>query len=202
MRLHEAVRKSTARVGAALRKLIPKREHEVRETLTVDVFYPDHEQRTESAVFRKTKAHGHLLGLRCAFSGQQHPEYHHVFIEWADTDSVDWETMKRIGTGEIKELPVLDPVTDEPTGETFPVQQSWAWIVCKIAAFRGFDWNAFDPTKPEQFVDSMANMLPLSAKFHRHRDFGWHMMPFPLIAVMGLPRKRGFIFNPSEESKK
>jgi len=191
--------KSIRRIGAALGRLVPKHEHRVRETLHVDIYYPDHEERSESSVFRDTKEAGHTQGLRCAFSGQPSPEYHHLFIEWADTNAVDWELVKQIGTGEVKRLPVLHPKTDQPTTETYPAEHSWVWLVCKIAELRGFDWKSFDPNQPEQFVDSMANMLPLSEKFHRHKYFGIHMIPFPMLAVMGLPRVPGFVFSTKEE---
>lgn len=179
--------------------VVPAGEHEVHETFTVDIFYPDHDDRTESSVFRETKRKGHAADLRCSFSGQKHPEYHHCFVEWADTNAIDWHALRDIAIGKTKVLPVLDPVTDEPTDETFPVEQSFAWMVCKITEARGFDWHAFDPDKPELFVDSPQNMLCLSAKFHRHKGFGIHVVPLPILVVMGLPQKAGFIASPAEE---
>ena len=174
-------------------------EHEKADRLQEDVFYPDHPPRTESETFRHTKAAGHAARLPCAISGHADgTEYHHVFLEWAFADAVDWETVKGVATGRITRLPVLDPVTDQPTGDTYPAEQSLLWILCRLAAVRGFDWEAFDPAKPELFVDSMANMLVLGAKFHRHRDHGIHVMSLPEWLFQAWPRRAGFVFTPDE----
>lgn len=175
-------------------------EHEKNDTLTEQVYYPDHAPRKESATFLHTKSAGHAAKLPCAISGRpEATEYHHVFLEWAFADAVDWETVKGVGTGEITHLPVLDLATDQPTGETYPAEQSLLWVICKLAALRGFDWHAFDPARPEQFVDSMANMLVLHEKFHRHKNHGIHAMSFPEWAFQAWPRTSGFIFTPDEE---
>jgi hypothetical protein len=173
-------------------------EHLVKETIVEAEYYPDHEPRGESPTFRHTKAEGHKAGLRCAISGQPHPEYHHMFCEWADADAVDWTIVKAIALGEITEIPVLDLITDQPTGETFPAEQSAIWMICKITEARGFDWRAFDPAKPETFVDSPQNMLPLHQKFHRSPTHGIHHRSFPTFVFQGYPRKAGFVFSPDE----
>jgi len=173
--------------------------HEVRRLIREDTFYPDHAPRQESAVFRRTKAEGHQRQLPCAISGQRAgTEYHHLFVEWADCDAIDWPCVKAIGTGEITELPVLDLVTDQPTGETYSVEHSLIWMVCKLAELRGFDWHAFDPAKPEMFVDSMANMLVLQAKFHRGKGHGIHESTFPVWIFQAYPRIGGFVYSPDE----
>ncbi len=77
---------------------VPKGEHEVHETITLDFFYPDHVQRTESAVFRATKQHWHKQagGLHCLVCGTTEKiEIHHRFIEWADTNGVDWDKVRQ-----------------------------------------------------------------------------------------------------------
>jgi hypothetical protein len=142
---------------------MPEHEHEKKDTLSEDVFYPDHSApRTESATFRHTKSEGHKAKIPCAISGHtEGTEYHHVFCEWAFSDAVDWHVVKGVATGEINELPVLDLVTDKPTDQTFPAKDSLIWTICKLAELRGFDWQKFDPAKPETFVDSMQNMLVL-----------------------------------------
>ncbi|KAA0089479.1 hypothetical protein CIW54_07930 [Paraburkholderia sp. T12-10] len=174
-------------------------EHLVRVTDVELEYYPDHaEPRTESATFRHTKQLGHKAGLRCAISGQPAPEYHHLFCEWADAEAVDWTIVRAIAIGEITEIPVLDPLTDQPTDDTFPAEQSFVWMLCKLAELRGFDWHAFDPAKPETFVDSMANMLPLVAKFHRSPTHGIHHRSFPTFVFQGYPRRAGFVFTPDE----
>ena len=173
-------------------------EHIAKVTEVVVEYYPDHPPRTESSTFRHTKQQGHKAGFRCAISGQPNPEYHHVMCEEADLMAADWRTVKGVGTGNVKELPVLDPITDQPTGETFPVEQSLIWALCKIAELRGFKWAEFDPDKPETFVDCMQNMLPLSAKFHRSSTHGIHHRDFATWIFQAFPRKAGFIFSPDE----
>jgi len=173
-------------------------EHLVKETIVEVEYFPDHPPRVETSTFRATKRKGKALDLRCAVSGQPGPEYHHVFCEEADLMGVDWHVVKGVALGDIKELPVLDPVTDQPTDEKFPAEQSLVWAICKIAELRGFDWSAFSPDKPETFVDSLQNMLPLSEKFHRSSTHGIHHRTFPTFVFQGLPRVDGFIFSPDE----
>ena len=176
----------------------PHGEHLVTETIVEAEYYPDHTQRTESPTFRHTKTEGHKAGLVCAISGQPDPEYHHLFCEWADSDAVDWEKVRGVALGEVAELPVLDPHTDQPTGKTFPAEQSLVWLICKLAELRGFDWKAFDPAHPELFVDSMQNMLPVAMKFHRSPTHGIHHRSFPTYIFQAYPRKVGFVFTPDE----
>lgn len=177
----------------------PPSEHLVTETLTVREYYPNHEPRTESATFRQTKSEGHRKGLRCAVTGQPHPQYHHVFLEWADAEFVDWVLVKRIAIGDVQRMPVLDPDTLQPTDETFPVEQHLIWFVVKLTEARGFDWHAFDPACPEQFVDSPQNMLPLSLKFHLRKDYGIHMVDGPHFMVWAWPLLPGAVVTPMEE---
>jgi len=173
-------------------------EHAVRVTDVELEYYPDHAPRAESPTFRHTKQLGHKAGLRCAVSGRPAPEYHHLWIEWADADAVDWTIVKAIALGEITEVPVLDPVTDQPSGETFPVEMSAIWMICRITAVLGFDWRAFDPAAPETFIDSPQNMLPLDAKFHRSPMHGIHHRSFPTFVFQSYPRRAGFVFSPDE----
>ena len=61
------------------------------------------------------------------------------------------------------------------------------------------DWQAFDPSDPTSFVDSIHNMLPLHEKFHIKKGHGIHLMPFPEYLLQAMPRKAGFILTPDEE---
>lgn len=178
----------------------PANEHEHAETLSEDVFYPDHPPRTESRTFKATKAAGHKAKLPCAISGHTDGvEYHHVFCEWAFSNAVDWRTVRGVALGEITKLPVLDIQTDQPIpGQFFPAEHSLLWALCKLAEVKGFDWSAFDPGKPETFVDSMANMLVLHSKFHRHCDHGIHEMSLPEWIFQAFPRVPGFVFTADE----
>ncbi len=175
-------------------------EHEVRRTIVEDEYYPAHDQRSESEIFRRTKAAGERAGLRCAVSGRADGlEYHHVFLEWADADGVDWATVKGVATGTILALPVLDAHTDMPSGESYPAEQSLIWVICRLAAARGFDWASFDPSKPETFVDSPANMLVLNEKFHRAKFHGIHAETFPVWVFQAWPRVAGFVISPDDK---
>jgi hypothetical protein len=144
---------------------------------------------------------GHHAQLPCCISGHvTDAEYHHVFIEWAFADAVDWETVKSVALGQVTELPVLDLHTDQPTGETYPAIHSLLYTLTVLATARGFDWQAFDPARPELFVDSIANILVLHSKFHRLKDHGIHVMSMPEWVFQAWPRKSGFIFTPDEEA--
>ncbi len=184
-----------------MNNLVPFKEHEKTDHLEEDVFYPDHPPRTESPTFLETKRIGHKKGMLCAISGHsEKTEYHHFFIEWAFAPAVDWETVKGVALGEITELPVLDEHTDLPTNKTFPAEQSLLWIICKLAELRGFNWKEFDPSKPDQFVDSMANMLVIRDKFHRLKSHAIHGMTFPEWIFQAWPRIPGFVFTKDEEN--
>lgn len=174
-------------------------EHEYKSTLSEDVYYPDHAPRTESATFRKTKHDGKAAGDVCAISGHRTGiEYHHVMCEEAFLNGCDWHMVKAIGMGLVKELPVLDLVTDLPTGETFPVSKSLIGMLISLTIVRGFDWNAFDPDHPETFVDSAANMLVLHEKFHRSKTHGMHENSLPIWIFQAFPRKPGYVYSADE----
>ena len=76
-------------------------EHEQRETLQIDIFYPDHPPRTESALFRKTKRsliqHRNVPCFVCGATESR--EVHHFHVEWADADGVDWDKMRQLHPG-------------------------------------------------------------------------------------------------------
>lgn len=177
---------------------VPMNEHLFKATLAEAVYYPDH-RRVDTPTFEKTRRDGRKHGDVCAISGQaQGIEYHHVLCEDAFTDGVDWATVKAIALGDIKELPVLDLETDLPTGKTFPVSKSLIGMLLALTVARGFDWQSFDPDKPETFVDSAANMLVLHEKFHRAKGHGIHGASFPLWVFQAFPRKAGFVYSPDE----
>ena len=176
-----------------------KNEHEDKRTLSEDVFYPGHEPRTESATFRETKRAGKKAGERCAVSGvAEGVEYHHVFVEWAFSDAIDWHAVKDIALGLVTRLPVLDLETDAPTAQLYPVEQSLIYAIIQITRARGFDWAAFDPDQPGTFVDSPQNMLVLHEKFHRAKGHGMHMESLPIWSMQAFPRMPGFVYSPDE----
>lgn len=73
-----------------------KNEHEQTETLTFDIYYPDHEARKESALFARTKHHlVAVLDTPCWICGtKEGREVHHFHAEWADADGIDWDKMR------------------------------------------------------------------------------------------------------------
>lgn len=176
----------------------PAHEHLFKASIVEETYYPDH-TRVATPTFMKTKRDGRKNGDVCAISGQPVGiEYHHLICEDAFTDGVDWVTVKAIATGELKVLPVLDLKTDLPTGETYPVEKSFIWVLLQITILRGFDWASFDPAVPETFVDSAANMLVLNEKFHRSAGYGVHHHTFPIWSFFAFPRVDGFVSNPDE----
>ncbi len=74
----------------------PAGEHELRETLSVDVFYPDHAPRKESNLFARTKHRLiEVLDTPCWVCGSKAArEVHHMIIEWAFADAIDWSKVK------------------------------------------------------------------------------------------------------------
>jgi hypothetical protein len=71
-------------------------EHEVKESFTVDVWYPNHEPRTVSNTFNRTKHQ--LIDVEdtpCWICGsKENREVHHFIIEWAYADAIDWSKVK------------------------------------------------------------------------------------------------------------
>jgi len=71
--------------------------HEVKESFTVDVWYPDHDPRTTSNTFNHTKRH--LIDdedTPCWICGsKENREVHHFIVEWAYADAIDWDKVKK-----------------------------------------------------------------------------------------------------------
>lgn len=76
-------------------------EHEQREVITIDVFYPDHPPRKESALFAKTKHRLiHDLDTPCWVCGSKEKrEVHHFHAEWADSEGIDFDKMRQFHPG-------------------------------------------------------------------------------------------------------
>lgn len=166
--------------------------HEHHDTLTEDVFYPGHEPRTESALFRHTKAHMKAEGIyQCAVCGDTEKiESHHVLIEWAFSDAVDWQWIKDVA------LNKRDTMFSHKLQREVPIpRRHLVWVL--IALAQGFDWEGFDVTKPETFVDSEHNQLPLCDLHHRGKFHGVHAESLPLFAVQAF-LKPGYVYSPDE----
>ncbi|PUA19568.1 HNH endonuclease [Glaciimonas sp. PCH181] len=75
---------------------MPQNEHEFKEMIAIDIFYPDHPPRTESKLFAQTKRHlVKVLDTPCWVCGvKDKREVHHFHAEWADADGIDWDKMR------------------------------------------------------------------------------------------------------------
>ncbi len=71
-------------------------EHELTETLKVDVYYPDHQERTASPQFERARRHLiDELDTPCFICGsKENREAHHFIVEWAYSEAVDWDKMR------------------------------------------------------------------------------------------------------------
>jgi hypothetical protein len=74
------------------------KEHEFKETIVIDIFYPDHPPRKESSLFTKTKHHlVKVLDTPCWICGtKENREVHHFHAEWADSEGIDWNKMRSL----------------------------------------------------------------------------------------------------------
>ena len=125
-------------------------EHLQKQTLTIEVFAPDHPDRTESPVFKATrdKLIKNNPNAKCyignAHCDHDHPlELHHSLVEWCDSNAVDWDKIKLL-------------VSDFPWDKFDPA---------KPEDFIDSAWNA---------------NLVLCKKHHTGKDHGIHTLPVPL----------------------
>lgn len=148
--------------------------HAEKETLSVEVNIPEHEERKTTALFERTRKE--LIareGGRCFVCNQTpeetgHPsEAHHHPIERSLAELIDWDRFK---------ADALAGVWGE-----------------KI---RAFDWDHF--TDWTQFVDDMTvNGMLLCKEHHIGKDEGIHTMPFPLWIAQKYARE-GYQFSDVE----
>lgn len=73
------------------------KEHLRKMTYHVTRYYPNHEDRTETARYRATRHQLVDVEKRsCAVCGtREHLECHHYYVEWADSNAVDWKSFQR-----------------------------------------------------------------------------------------------------------
>lgn len=155
--------------------------HEQRETLTIDIFIPNHEIRKESPVFNHTRDILLKATPTCFICGRtgeqagQPLEAHHSYIEWSYANAVDWAIVKDLCN----------------KGE-------WGFTQRQRDEAKNFDWSKFEEANPYSFVDNMlVNGLILCKDHHTGKDEGIHMMDHPRwISQRFL--KQGFDFSPTE----
>lgn len=170
----------------------PANEHELKATLSEDVFYPNHPPRKESPTFRKTKRTMKADGsYTCAVCGAtEQIEDHHRFFEWAYSDAIDWDWIKGVATNQI------DTMWSHTLQRIVPIPKCHlVWDLIRLT--QDFDWSNFDTSKPELFVDSPHNMWPLCELHHRAAIHGVHAESYPIWNVQAF-LKKGFIYSPDE----
>ena len=113
--------------------MIPKSEHEQTLTIKVDVFIPDHPDRTTSPVFARTRKK--LIednpNAKCAVDNghcdHDHPlELHHQHVEWCDSNGVDWRKVAVL-------IPEFDWMTFDPEHPEDFIDSEWNanLVLCK-----------------------------------------------------------------------
>lgn len=73
------------------------KEHLRRMTLHITRYYPNHEDRTETSEYRRTRHQLVNVEQRgCWVCGtRKNLECHHFYVEWADANAVDWFEFQR-----------------------------------------------------------------------------------------------------------
>lgn len=157
---------------------VVQNEHAMHETISFTIYHADHDRRTESPLFRKTKKHLiEVLDTPCFICGSKKDrEIHHMLLEYSDANSADW--------------------SDEPWDETLETGEVIHHKTGKMReAYPDFDWANFK--EPLDFVDSEYNMLTICRLHHTGKGHGIHYLPYP-IWIMQKYRKKDFVFSPDE----
>jgi hypothetical protein len=74
----------------------PANEHEQKLTISVDVFVPDHPDRTNTPIFAHSRRVliEHNPNACCEICGSKEDlELHHAIVEWCDSEGIDWGKM-------------------------------------------------------------------------------------------------------------
>lgn len=156
--------------------------HDLKTTLSVEVYVPGHEERTETALFRNTKKQLMVSsGGRCFICNRNveesgHPmQSHHHPIERSEANAVDWRLVAE----------------DCKTGMWGIAAQAFDWDKFFIGATTktvvlseeegGGTYELLVPVDPILFVDDQTvNGVILCADHHIGKDEGIHNMPYPL----------------------
>ena len=140
--------------------------HAEKETLSVNVNIPAHDDRITTSLFSRTRKQLIERDRFCYIShlpdANRNPlEAHHYPIERSLADMIDWSIVEY----------------DALNGELGHNQ-------AQRDAAKAFDWGAFmtaQPFDPYTFVDDMlVNGMLLAKQFHTKKDEGVHNLPHPL----------------------
>ena len=107
----------------------PANEHLQKQTLTVQVFVPDHPDRTTTPIFAATrrKLIENNPDACCFICGcKDGLELHHYWVEWCDSTAVDYKAVAKL-------VPEFDWASfDETKPETFiDSEHNAKLVVCK-----------------------------------------------------------------------
>lgn len=152
--------------------------HEEKETLSVDVLVPGHAPRVTTELFRRTKQK--LIALTSILQFKLFREKGRCYI--------CGRTAEEAG----------EPLEAHHFGvERSFIDSPLRWDVIR-KDYPNFDWDSFDQTHPEGFVDDMLAQGVLLCKMHHTgKDTGIHTLPYPLwILQRYLPE--GTKFTPDE----
>jgi hypothetical protein len=150
--------------------------HLEKETLTVEVFLPGHEERTTTALFARSRmTAAALIGERCCVCGRDESvagstEWHHLF-ERSLANAIDWEDARSMV----------------------------AFFYAAFGRLKAyFDAHPDAPDDIIEFIDDMTvNGMPLCAEHHRLAGTGLHNLPWPLWMAQWYGRE-GYQFSPAE----
>lgn len=111
----------------------PTNEHELKKTIAVDVFVPDHLDRSNTPIFERTRKKlivdnpNAVCAVNNGHCDHDHPlELHHQHVEWCDSNGVDWAKVAA-------KVPGFDWSTFDPAHpETF-IDSEWNanLVLCK-----------------------------------------------------------------------
>lgn len=154
------------------------RAHEETETLSVDVFIPEHADRTETTLYRQSRKE--MFAFPPVILFRPNP----------DECFICRKTASELG----------EPLESHHAGieRSYAEAKGLQWDLV-ARDFPSFDWTNFDPRTPYAFVDDMrAQGLPLCKAHHTGKDSGIHYLPFPLWLMQRyLPD--GYRFSPEEK---
>jgi hypothetical protein len=153
-------------------------EHEQKDTLSVDVLLPGHEDRTTTTVFTRTKHVLMKLGTKLGFV-MERPEGRCWICNGTEAE-------------------VGGPLEAHHFGvERAYIGASLRWDLIEHD-FPNFNWDTFDSAKPADFIDNMESQGVLLCKqHHTGKDSGIHDLPFS-VWIMQRYLCDGTAFSPNE----
>lgn len=155
-----------------------KKPYLLRDTNKVEVFIPPHRPRVTTNLFRRTKQK--LMAYASIMQWNIFREKGRCWI-CGKTEAELGQPLEAHHFG-VERAFIDSPMRWEKVRQDFPM----------------FNWEDFDPMKPEDFVDDMlAHGVLLCKEHHTGEGTGIHSLPFPLW-VMQRYLPEGTHFSPTE----